>query len=147
VKLDRSSASHGFTLRQRKEKSDTEIGIHFGTTVAYRRVNLRCSTLASEVLHEVNVVTSMLFSKGRGDPNFNIACGIEGCYSTFRRFSSFTSHISRKHESFCRVQQNTECQHTQFFFVHTVKENSLWDNCSFPPCQLEVQYVSFGSVT
>jgi hypothetical protein len=44
----------------------------------------------------------------RGDPNFNIACGIEGCYSTFRRFSSFTSHISRKHESFCRVQQNTE---------------------------------------
>jgi hypothetical protein len=38
--------------------------IHFGTTVAYRRVNLKCSTLASEVLHEVNVVTSMFFSKG-----------------------------------------------------------------------------------
>ena len=38
--------------------------IHFGTIVAYRRVNLRCSTSASEVLHEVNVVTSMLFSKG-----------------------------------------------------------------------------------
>ena len=30
--------------------------MHFGTTVAYRRVNLRCSTFASEVLHAVKIV-------------------------------------------------------------------------------------------
>jgi hypothetical protein len=95
----------------------------------------------------------------RGDPNFNIACGIEGCYSTFRRFSSFTSHISRKHvfnkiqnvsiqiipNRCTKYEQNppnnkwlvaytrhknesyplgTECRHTQFFFVHTVKNHN-----------------------
>jgi hypothetical protein len=30
--------------------------MHFGTTVAYRRVNLRCSMFASEVLHAVKIV-------------------------------------------------------------------------------------------
>jgi hypothetical protein len=48
----------------------------------------------------VSILTSSIYNVSlihRGDPNFNIACGIEGCYCTFRRFSSFTSHISRKH--------------------------------------------------
>jgi hypothetical protein len=85
--------------------------MHFGTTVAYRRVNLRCGRIPSEVLHAVKIVVCIspketmmkhkahkiltvsilassiynvyLIHRVRGDPNFNIACGIEGCYSTF----------------------------------------------------------------
>ena len=40
--------------------------MHFGTTVAYRRVNLRCSTFASEVLHAVKIGVCF-FSKGNND--------------------------------------------------------------------------------
>lgn len=34
----------------------------------------------------------------RSDPNFFLSCGIDRCQVTFRRYSSFTSHIYRKHQ-------------------------------------------------
>ena len=71
----------------------------------------------------MSILTSSIYNVSlihRGDPNFNIACGIEGCYSTFRRFSSFTCHISRKHV-FNKIQ-NVSIHN--FFFVHTVKNHN-----------------------
>ena len=53
--------------------------------------------ICSKDFNSVNSYIKHISLIHRGDPNFNIACGIEGCYSTFRRFSSFTNHISRKH--------------------------------------------------
>ena len=50
MRLDRSSASHGFTLRQRKEKSDTEIGVKILRFVLRRETELSIVVFLSELL-------------------------------------------------------------------------------------------------
>ena len=74
----------------------------------------------------MSILTSSIYNVSlihRGDPNFNISCGIEGCYSTFTGLQEvFLFH--KPHFKKTRVQQNTECQHTQFFWVHTVKNHN-----------------------
>jgi hypothetical protein len=50
VILDRSSASHGFTLRQRKEKSNTEIGVKILRFVLRRETELSIVVFLSELL-------------------------------------------------------------------------------------------------
>ena len=70
----------------------------------------------------MSILTSSIYNVSlihRGDPHFNIACGIEGCYSTFRRYSSFTSHISKKHV-FNKIQ-NVSIHN---FFLSTLKNHN-----------------------
>ena len=43
------------------------------------------------------IVISHLRLVHASDPNFSVPCGIEGCYTTFKSFSSFYQHIYRKH--------------------------------------------------
>ena len=43
------------------------------------------------------IVISHLRLVHANDPNFSVSCGIEGCYRTFKSFSSFYQHIYRKH--------------------------------------------------
>ena len=37
------------------------------------------------------------------EPNFKIACTVEGCFQTFTVFTSFTSHLYRKHQGQIRL--------------------------------------------
>lgn len=37
------------------------------------------------------------------EPNFKIACTVEGCFQTFTVFTSFTSHLYRKHQGHIRL--------------------------------------------
>ena len=43
------------------------------------------------------IVISHLRLVHASDPNFSVPCGIEGCFTTFKSFSSFYQHIYRKH--------------------------------------------------
>ncbi|KAL3175703.1 hypothetical protein MRX96_000898 [Rhipicephalus microplus] len=45
-----------------------------------------------KVVNHIGVVHSV-------EPNFSVFCGIDGCSSTYRKFSSYNSHLYRRHRT------------------------------------------------
>ena len=60
------------------------------------------------------------------DPNFSVPCGIEGCYTTFKSFSSFYQHIYRKHRDAGIIQaRKLEQRHLNLFHPELHPAESL----------------------
>ena len=57
---------------------------------------MMCSFCGKDV-HGVNDYVKHVCASHRSEPYFHLMCGIDSCPLTFSRFSSFTSHLCRKH--------------------------------------------------
>lgn len=67
-------------------------------TMALKFSEKKCPMCTFEA-RSVKIVLSHLRSVHSNDPRFNVMCGLEGCFHTFRTFSALYSHIYRRHRS------------------------------------------------
>lgn len=67
------------------------------------------------------------FEAHSSEPSFSFTCGINGCTSSFKLFSSFSSHLNRKHSAHLEPPDSDHCNDENMSIVansHTTNSNS-----------------------
>ena len=69
---------------------------------------LKLCPLCSFEAPSVSIILSHLRTVHASDPNFSIACGLDGCATTSKSFSALYSHVYRHHPDIIKKRKELE---------------------------------------